>query len=521
MEVKSILLSETINLADRMILTLADELDPNINSKQITDERIVNWYPNVGPQTEAFNSDADVIGYGGAAGGGKSDLLLGFAALKHFRSVIFRRVFPQLESIEFRSREIYNQDADSRLKDRYNESLHRWEFRTGATVRFAAMQYEDDKRNYQGRPFDFYGFDEATEFTESQVRFVIGWNRTTRENQKCRVVLTFNPPMDEESEWVVRFFAPWLDDTHPNPAKDGELRWFSTVGDREVERPNGDPFMHEGEKIYPKSRTFFHAKLSDNPHLEKTGYASTINAMPEPLRSLLRGKFGAYKKVDPFQLIPMAWVIAAQKRHADMKRPLSMTSIGVDVARGGDNKTVFAPLYQDYMDELSKFPGEITPDGRTVALLLFNRIGKDQKPTIGIDTGGPGGAVYDASITEGYSVIAINFGAGSNSTDRSGKYKFANLRSEMYWTLRELLNPDYEPTLGLPPDKELMGDLCALKWKIKNGRIYIESKEDVAKRIGRSTDCGDAAAEAVYCRNIIGDDLSDLGHLEDFKNKWS
>ena len=139
------------------------------------------WTPQVGPQTLAYNSEADVIGYGGEAGGGKTDLLLGLAGTRHHRAIIFRRgEFPRLEGTEARSREIYNAAGDDRARDRYNESLHRWELASGATVRFAAMQYEDDKGNYQGRPFDFYGFDEATEFSESQVRFVTAWNRTTR-----------------------------------------------------------------------------------------------------------------------------------------------------------------------------------------------------------------------------------------------------------------------------------------------------------------------------------------------------
>jgi hypothetical protein len=98
------------------------------------------WQPQLGPQTAAYESDADVIGYGGAAGGGKTDLLLGFAGNKHYRSIVFRRVFPLLEGIEARSREIYNHDAESRQKDRYNESLHRWELSDGRTIRFAAMQ---------------------------------------------------------------------------------------------------------------------------------------------------------------------------------------------------------------------------------------------------------------------------------------------------------------------------------------------------------------------------------------------
>lgn len=452
------------------------------------------WQPQAGPQTAAYQSDADVIGYGGAAGGGKTDLLLGFARNKHHRSIIFRRVFPLLEGIEARSREIYNANSDTRLKDRYNESLHRWEFGDGCTIRFAAIQYEEDKKNFQGRPFDLYGFDEVTEFTESQVRFVTGWNRTTREGQKCRVVMAFNPPMDEAGEWVTRYFAPWLDDTHPRPAQDGELRWFAMVDGREVERLNADPFEHGGEMVTPKSRTFFHAKLSDNPILEATGYGSTIDAMPEPIRTLLKGKFGAYKIVDPFQVIPAAWVRAAQERWNNTEPGDAITSMGVDVARGGGDKTVFAVLRGDRFDELEKYPGLSTPDGATVAMLADEVLGK-QEPIIGVDVIGVGASAYDAMA--GRSPIGVNFGAGSSITDRSGKFKFANLRAEAYWRLREALDPDYDATLALPPDKELLGDLCAPKWSIRTGKIYIESKEEIIKRLGRSPDCADAVAIAL------------------------
>ena len=450
--------------------------------------------PDNKPQCAAYESDADVIGYGGAAGGGKTDLLLGFAGTKHYRSIIFRRVFPLLEGIVARSREIFNSYGVAHEKDSYNESLHRWELSNGATVRFAAMQYEDDKKNFQGRPFDFYGFDEATEFTESQVRFVTGWNRSTRPGQKCRVVLVFNPPMDEAGEWVVRFFAPWLDETYPNPAKDGELRWFAMI-DGDEKEVDSTPFEHKGEIITPKSRTFFHAKLSDNVILQRTGYAATIDAMPEPLRSILRGKFGAYKQVDPFQVIPAAWVRAAQERWNNSEPVETIKSLGVDVARGGQDKTTIATLRLDRFDELKKYPGAATPDGQTVALLINQVIGK-QKPLIGIDVIGVGAAVYDAMKSS--RTIGVNFGAGSTKTDKSGKFRFANIRAEAYWQFREALDPNYGATLALPLDNELLGDLCSPKWFIRSGKIYIESKDEIKKRLGRSPDSADAVVIAYH-----------------------
>lgn len=449
-----------------------------------------NPSPSNKPQCAAYESEADVIGYGGAAGGGKTDLLLGFASTQHHRSIIFRRVFPLLEGVVARSKEILGG-----RKNRYNESTHLWRLESGATIQFAAMQHEDDKKNFQGRPFDLYGFDEATEFTESQFRFVTGWNRSTRKGQKCRVLLTFNPPMDEQGEWVTRYFAAWLDPTHANPAKDGELRWYAMIDGEEKEMPNGSAFLHNGEMVTPKSRTFFHAQLSDNKILQATGYAATIDAMPEPIRSLLKGKFGAYKQVDPFQVIPAAWVKAAQERWINSAPDSEIKSVGVDVARGGGDKTVISVLRLERFDELKKYPGASTPDGATVAALV-EQILEKQSPLIAVDVIGVGASAFDSLKSRHRQTVGVNFGEGSDATDKSRKFKFANIRAFAYWTFREALDPDYGATLALPPDKELMGDLCAPKWRIQSGRIYIESKEEIIKRLGRSPDCADSVVLA-------------------------
>src|SRR3981189_2997714 len=102
-----------------------------------------------------------------------------------------------------------------------------------------------DELKYQGRPKDLLALDEATNFLEAQARFLMGWVRTTIPGQRCRAVLTFNPPTTTEGQWVLQFFGPWLDENHPNPAKPGELRWFAVIDGKDTEVASGQSFRHK------------------------------------------------------------------------------------------------------------------------------------------------------------------------------------------------------------------------------------------------------------------------------------
>lgn len=461
------------------------------------------------PQVLAYHSPAEILGYGGAAGGGKTDLHLGLAGTAHHRSVIYRTVFRSLRAMIERSREIFNAGEASHARDSYNESLHIWRLSDGRMIEFAAVQRLKDAKKEQGQDRDYYGIDEAAEWPEDVVRLIIGWNRSTRPGQRCRVVLTFNPPLDDGGSWIVRFFGPWLDPEHPNPAKDGELRYFAMVDAEEVERPDGEPFTHKGDVITPKSRTFIHATLADNPLLEATGYGATIDAMPEPLRSLLKGNFNAARVANPWQVIPSDWVRLAQERwkarrdpriQTDPERPpATPTAIGLDVARGGKDKTVKTELYGSWFAPQTKVPGALTPDGDTAAAVVVMSDGEPAIPPcpVGVDVIGVGSSGYDSlKAYDGLIAVAVNFSNGSDKTDRSRQIHFRNLRAEAYWKLREALDPKHGEDLALPDDAELRADLCAATYRITPGGIQIESKEDIVERIGRSPDCGDSAVIA-------------------------
>lgn len=443
------------------------------------------WRPLPGPQSMAYYSQADIIGYGGAAGGGKTDLACGKALTQHRRVMILRREATQLTGIIDRFTELL------KGRDGYNGADRIW--RLGdRQIEFGSTPNAGDETKYQGRPHDLLVFDEAANFLESQVRFLLGWLRTTIVGQKCQALMTFNPPTTVEGRWIVQFFAPWLDTKHPNPAQPGELRWFATLDGEDVEVISGEPFTHKGETITPLSRTFIPSRVSDNPYLTGTGYMATLQALPEPLRSqMLYGDFHAGMQDDPWQVIPTAWVEAAMARwkKPDVLRP--MASLGIDVARGGQDHTIIARRHEGmWFDEPLVYPGTQTPDGPTVAGLVI-AAARDGAPEH-IDVIGVGASPYDFLRKARQHVLGVNVAEKSLATDRSGRLTFSNLRSELWWKMREALDPIANNGIALPPDKQLLLDLCTPKWELRGPVVYVQSREEIIKTIGRSPDYASA-----------------------------
>lgn len=427
--------------------------------------------------------------YGGAAGGGKSDLVIGLAVELHKHSVIFRRVYPNLKEIMRRAREIIADEASENKSDKI------WIFPDGKTLEFGAVQYEESKKDWQGRPHDLKAFDELPEFTESQYEFICGWNRTTDSGQRVRVVATGNPPTDEAGNWILRRWGAWLDDQHPNPAKPGELRWYVVMGGKEQEVKDGKPFDYNGEKLYPRSRTFIPARLDDNPFYSQDGrYRSVLQSLPEPLRSqLLNGDFKATAMADPFQIIPTEWVRLAQKRWMERERPdTPLTAVGIDPSRGGRDKTSLSKRYDNWFDEVKTWPGVVVKDGAIMAELARQEIGEAEPNYINIDVSAIGSSAYDHLKVIYKNVVPFNPAEGSEYRDKSRKLKMRNKRAEMYWRMRDALDPNGGDDLALPTDTELLADLCTARYEVSSAGVKVEDKEQIKARINRSPDIGES-----------------------------
>lgn len=478
----------------------------------------VVWRPLPGPQMMAFSSLADIIGYGGAAGGGKTDLIAGSVLTVHKRSLVVRREKAQTEGVIQRLTEIRKGSTDG-----FNGQKAIWRLSADQLCEFAGLDNPGDEHRWQGRPHDLKAFDEVTEMREQQVRFVMGWNRSNHAHIHSKVLMTFNPPTTSEGRWVIDFFGPWLDKKHElYPVPPGEIRWcamlpdgrggskdqwtdddgklltgapFVLVDGKVTYAFNPDDFEPE-DVIQPKSRTFIPARLRDNPYYMKSGYMSTLQSLPEPLRSqMLYGDFQAGISDDPWQVIPTAWVEAAQKRWTPRSPRGEMLGLGVDVARGGkDNTVIFTRHKADgsehWYDQPKVHPGTETPDGPKVAgLVIAER--RDACPVM-IDVIGVGSSPYDMLNGMSVQTLGVNAAEKAQSKDRSGRLSFFNLRSELWWKMRELLDPANDTGIALPPDPQLAKELCTPKWEVSGMTIKVESRDDIIKRIGKSPDMASA-----------------------------
>ena len=209
--------------------------------------------------------------YGGAAGGGKSDALL-IEALRqveipNYRGIIFRRTYPQLEALISRSIELYSKIYP---KANYNSSEKRWLFPSGARIFFGYMQHEQDKYNYQGKPYDFIAFDELTHFTYSQYMYLMSRNRPTGPNTRVYIRATANPGGVGHAWVKERFITP------APPLTPIESKY-------DIQTPEGKTISISKHRVFVPATVFDNKKLLEND----PEYLATLASLPEAEKNAL------------------------------------------------------------------------------------------------------------------------------------------------------------------------------------------------------------------------------------------
>lgn len=482
---------------ERDIASKPKDVQKKILHEILSSTQDLKWIPSPGTQTAAYHSPADVLLFGGSPGGGKTELLLGLAFNEHSKSLIMRRRYTDLSGIVDRLIEVNGG------KDGFNGSPPPSLKIPKGTIELGAANSPGDEQNFQGRARDFLGIDEATQFTELQVRFLMGWVRSADPKQRCRVVLATNPPMTSEGLWVLKMFAPWLDDTFPKPAKAGELRWVVTDsdGDRWVDGP--EPVEVRGKMVKPTSRTYIPSTLQDNPFLKDTGYEATLDALPEEIHAILMGGFKASFKDQVGQIIPTDWIRQAQARWSKYPpKGVPMCALGIDPSGGGDDPMAIAMRHDGWYAPIVEIPGKQIPKDRMGGFVAAQTVlYRKDEATVVLDMGGGyGGAGYESLRRNGITVKPYKGSEKSKGRTKDKQLGFFNIRSEAYWRFREALDPDQDggSQIALPNDPVLVADLAAPTLDMEYRGIKAEPKEDVCKRLGRSTNRGDAAVMAWF-----------------------
>ena len=260
--------------------------------------------PQQGPQEQFMASPADIVVFGGAAGGGKSYALL-MDPLRHknnpkFGAVIFRNEYKQIFNqggLWDTSDELYGQikGAVGRM------SVGKWTFKSGAKVEFDYINRKEDLKKWQGSQITMIGFDELTHFTEYQFFYMLSRNRSTC-GVKPYVRATCNPDADS---WVATFISWWInpDTGYPIPERSGKIRWMIRIAEKinwfdtreEAVAYARQCKVKESEaETMPKSVTFILSTLEDNKILMENdpGYLANLLAMTEvEMERLLRGNW--------------------------------------------------------------------------------------------------------------------------------------------------------------------------------------------------------------------------------------
>jgi hypothetical protein len=205
---------------------------------------------------------------------------------------------------------------------------------------------------------------------------------------------------------------------------------------------------------------------------------------------------GQFPKSSSRQCISLADIEACIDLELPEKRT-AKADFGCDIARFGDDKTVIVGVIGGRLRFLEDHAKQSTMEtaGQLAALIKEKREA-GVFGSLALDDGGLGGGVTDRLQEQGYEVLPLNFGSAAFRYD-----EYQDLRTEIWWYMRRLF---VERRISIPRHEELIAQLVGPTYEFRsNGKLKLESKEDMKKRGLRSPDIADALGLAVYPRDWI------------------
>lgn len=220
---------------------------------------------------------------------------------------------------------------------------------------------------------------------------------------------------------------------------------------------------------------------------------------------------GQFPKVSDDILIPAQWLELAHERWVQVngREPLrqEMRILGVDVAGMGRDCTCFVERKGAWVSQFNAHNSGGSADHMKIAGQIAAYRRRQIEAYVSIDTIGEGAGVYSRCIEvdEKDYIISCKYSEaakghnGKPLTDVTGQYEFINMRAYLFWCVRDWLNPKNDTGAMLPPDTQFDEEATEIKWSFRSdGRIFIEPKEDIKERLGRSPDKFDALANTFY-----------------------
>ena len=419
----------------------AKRLGELVNAYRVAKMYEFTWTPKQQECIETIERLRQIVAvpevlFGGSMGGGKTRLICQYLVYnaEKYPGATFYLCRKELKSLKMSTLEVMLREVGilSRPGWRHRKTDTRLEHANGSVIIYGALASDDDRDRIKSMNLTGGAIDESSEVEKESAQLLK--SRCNRNHAgKPFLIHATNPE------------PCWLEDIvkHPRP----------------------------GQAYVPSLPT-------DNLYLPK-GYIEQIRDTyldtPELFEAYINGVWGVIGTTDA---IFDATVLRACIFHD--QDPDAIETWGVDVARFGDDSTV---VYSSLGHKIAQWERKDTRQTSDDIALLFDACEKEPA-SIRIDDIGVGGGVVDNLASGGLPVIGI--GAAQRAIDPE---RFFNRRAEMYWNVRNLVRAK---AIRVPDSDPLVSELLATKYEIRSGKILVEPKARIKKRLGRSPDLADA-----------------------------